>query len=329
MKYTLAKTVTVLLVVTATTPAVAQAPNPWNDRPMRRFVVYWSWLWYAGHGLNSTTLNGELPDGSKVTSVSLSGVTVKGKAMKKVLLHGTRFWGVAAHGKVAGPWAFKGARFTASVDDGTSLELRVDRVFRGKEKKIRDILYYEVSYRDSSQWQPLCGSENNGDPVLAIPLKGAWSYKAGVTGGGSRLSTPGVFTFACVGHVLAKCTEGGYRPWLAARRCTKGKGCKLVTLARYHQACTRLLRADFCGDGIHHTVEDTRVNMFGGPGIRTDTVNWSFEAEWDADGAVCASSVRVSGSQPKCMSRLQDKTCGAAAHLQQDGLLFSEIPPAE
>ena len=218
MKCTLAKTAAILLVLTTATPALAQAP--WNDSPIRRFVVYWSWLWFAGHGLNSTTLNGELPDGSKVTSVGLSGVKVKGKAMKKVLLRGTRFWGVSTHGKVAGPWAFTGARFFASVDDGTSLDLRVDRVYRGKEKKIRDILYYEVSYQDSSQWRPLCGSDSNGDPVPAIPLRGAWSYKRGVTGGGSRLSTPGVFTFACVGHVLAKCAEGGYRPWMIVKRCS-------------------------------------------------------------------------------------------------------------
>jgi len=330
MKHTLFVSAALLIVtVAAPTPARAQFPNtyPWDDSPMRRFVL--PWTFYAGHGLNSATLNSTLPDGGQVTSVSLDGVTHGGKTVKKVWLQGSRFGGLLPKKLVAGPNAFTGAVFTASVDDGSTLALRVNRVFRGKDKSIRDIFYYEVSYQDQAGWQPFCGVDDQGDPVPAIPLRGAWSYKQGEAGGGSRLSTPRVFTFACVGHVLAKCVEGGYRPWLARKICKKAKGCLLVSLAGHHQACTRLLRADFCGDGTPHTVEDTLVNMYDVLGLRTDTRSWTFEGEWNVNGAVCAKAVRVAGTQPKCMAQLQDSACGDPANFKQGSLLFSEIPPTD
>ena len=77
--------------------------------------------------------------------------------------------------------------------------------------------------------------------------------------------------------------------------CTAPFRCGITSLADYHQACTRMLRADYCGDGTPHTVDGTLINIYDGIGIQRDTDDWAFEAEWTTTGARCSvpsSSVR-------------------------------------
>ena len=87
-------------------------------------------------------------------------------------------------------------------------------------------------------------------------------------------------TFSCPAGVIAKCVLWGYRPWAVG--------------PRLHEACTRMARADYCGDGVGYTENGTLIDMFDRRGIQT-TVNapdLSFEAGWGVDGAVCVSQPR-------------------------------------
>src|ERR1041384_6381948 len=68
-----------------------------------------------------------------------------------------------------------------------------------------------------------------------------------------------------------------------------------------HWTCTRLARADYCGNGIPHTRDGTMINVWdnlgspgplqspGGPLPPTRT---AFEAGWNTGGAVCLSHAR-------------------------------------
>jgi hypothetical protein len=158
---------------------------------------------------------------------------------------------------------------------------------------------------------------DRGTPLEAIPLSGRWSFAEGTRGGGAHIADGG-FTFACVGGALAKCVEFGYKPW----RVVQG-----VSLAAHHQACTRMIRADYCGDGRSFTVDGRDINVYDALGIQADTEPWIFEAEWTPNGAACARGRRVlfkDGRTPACWSKLQRRRCGDKAHFARGTLLMNE-----
>lgn len=64
----------------------------------------------------------------------------------------------------------------------------------------------------------------------------------------------------------------------------------------YHQACVRMIRADYGGDGVAHTRDGTRIDVFDRLGIQRparDPGNLQFEAGWNADGAACVRRARI------------------------------------
>jgi hypothetical protein len=87
-------------------------------------------------------------------------------------------------------------------------------------------------------------------------------------------------TFACRTAALAKCVEFGYRPWSVKSG---------TSLADHHQACTRMVRADYCGTGQAHTVSGTPVHVLDKLGVQTADPNVPYvvEAEWGPNGATC------------------------------------------
>jgi ADYC domain len=71
-----------------------------------------------------------------------------------------------------------------------------------------------------------------------------------------------------------------------------------------HWACTRLARADYCGNGVSHTHDGTWVNVWDtlpAPGplqrrtkglLGLPPTGMLFEAGWNTGGAVCLSRAR-------------------------------------
>jgi hypothetical protein len=182
-----------------------------------------------------------------------------------------------------------------------------------------------VSYETDAGWQPLCGLEPDGSPVTAIPLSGRWDDSVGTPTGGSHIDDPDVITFACQHRALAKCVLLGYKPWA-----TKGP----LSLADHHQACTRLIRADYCGDGVSWTRDGTTIDLYDHIGIQEDTEpSWVFEAEFRPDGAACVSRKRIDemttidGAKPrKCVQNRQSGKCGKPAHFGTGTLLMVRHP---
>ena len=78
----------------------------------------------------------------------------------------------------------------------------------------------------------LCDPDVRGER-WAFPLRGQWNAE------GRRVSSSAGFTLTCADGAQGKCVRFGYKPWK-----TLPNGARLEA---YHQACIRLVRADYCG----------------------------------------------------------------------------------
>jgi hypothetical protein len=144
-------------------------------------------------------------------------------------------------------------------------------------------LLYTLEKRTADRgWAPLCGTDADGLSA-AIPLAAAFDSSGARTESATRI------TFACTGGALAKCYRWGYQPWRAS---PAGPG----AMAALHQACTRMARADYCGDGLSRTHAGTRIRYWDDAGVQPEAppaeAGWLFEAGWAPQGAVCLSKER-------------------------------------
>jgi hypothetical protein len=172
-----------------------------------------------------------------------------------------------------------------------------------------DILVYAVSYQTTAGAQALCGYELDGSEVQAIPVAGTFNYGQGVAGGGSYTTSTTVFTFSCRHYAIAKCVEFGYAPW----KTTNG-----TTLQNAWVACTRLLRADYCGDGTPNTVDGTIIDVYDRYNIlKVSMPSWPVEAEWGPDGATCMTPnikdryTLAGNPTPSCYTAKAKTGCGS------------------
>lgn len=151
----------------------------------------------------------------------------------------------------------------------------------------------EMVWYDIEAWNPV--SQEWGNPCVAtgrVPKPRALAVSGLWDASGAHRDVPGKITLACESGAIAKCAGWGYQPW-ASR---DGR-----SLADLHQACTRMARADYCGNGRSHTKEDTVVDVYDALGILSRTTEraalWdparaSFEATWAPDGAACLARTR-------------------------------------
>lgn len=277
--------------------------------------------------LNGRDLNGKVLDGLQVSSVSMDNVMLDGDTLSSVWLQRSRFHGITVDGKQIKARKFVGAVFEATLSDGESLQIRIDAMELIKDKPNKQVFRYLVSYSGEDSPEPLCGYTEDGSPMYAIPINSRWNLAEGEPGGGARIDEDGVFTFACEEYVLAKCVLAGYKPWKTVKVCSPGQGCEKILLAGHHQACTRLLKADYCGDGNSYTQNNTWVSLYDGIGIRIDSDDWLQEAEWNAEGAVCMDLSRLPDVLPPCFDFLHSEECGNPEHFSGGTLLISEIEP--
>ncbi len=283
----------------------------------------------VGHGLNGVSLNGQAMDGHVVAGVSLEGVQMANGAPKTLKLKKTLFKGSHVAGKNGKNLGVIGSVFSAWLDDGTPIQLRIDDAYSADEYG-GGWVWYVVSFAGESGWQPLCGVDESGAAIPAVPLNGLWNFQQGVPGGGAWTESDGHFTFACAGFALAKCVAMGYPPWAEGKLCddeAKGKKCQKTTLASRHQACVRALRADYCGDGMSHTVDGVPINIYDGIGIRHERSDWSNEAEWDDNGALCIVKARLPEGAPACAEALASTICTAPDSFYGETLVVSQVEP--
>jgi hypothetical protein len=257
-----------------------------------------------GNTLNGNTLNGNTLNGNTLNGNTLNGNTLNGNTLNGVTLQGSSITAVASDGTVLSGSQLIGAKFTGQLIDGSAVTLRIDDVEVETTKHPADPIHlYKVAFQrqGDKKWNYVCGVENK-TPVKTIPLAGRWNHDEGVPGGGSRTDEPGTITFACSGYALYKCVELGYQPWV-----TYGGR----ELSDYHQACTRMIRADYCGDGQSWTVDGTLINVYDNISLQSDTETWPQEAEWTVDGARCLSHQRIQDlpTMPTCSFERPAQKC--------------------
>ncbi|MBL0692250.1 ADYC domain-containing protein [Comamonas sp. JC664] len=144
---------------------------------------------------------------------------------------------------------------------------------------------YEVHYTPTggSTSLPLCAMGVN----RAVPVQGLFTTQ------GARQESTQRFTLGCDAGVIAKCYRWGYMPW---RDGAQQPG----AITEAHWSCTRMARADYCGQGIPFTQDGTRIQpwdaltpaIISPPGPVSSVEDMSFEAGWNTQGPACLSHLR-------------------------------------
>jgi len=272
-----------------------------------------------GTSLNGKSLNGRSLNGTDLTGVlvgtRLTGVKLNGSLpLDWVFLLGTGFVGVKGQNGYDGS-DFLNAEFIGDVGDGSTLRLRIQDIHPGSGANA-DLNLYTVQYfATDSTWKSAC-YDNLGNAVDAVPLNNTWNFQQGVTTGGDPITNTHSFTFACTGAALAKCTMLGYRPWASFHG---------TALASYHQACVRMIRADYCGDGTSHTVNGTTINLYDKLNLVTDTEPWTVEAKWTPAGASCFRAHNRSPTAVSCYDSDFEQDCGGWHSFNDGSILIDEI----
>ena len=198
---------------------------------------------------------------------------------------GTEFQVVLRDGTLLDSVALHGAELSIVDAGGHHLMIRIDDIEPDPKDPAGETLLYTFSARDPSSnvWRNFCDPDADG-LRKGFPLAGYW------TPTGEHIDADGAFTITCTSGASGKCVRLGYKPWR-----TTDEG---VSLWDYHQACTRLLRADYCGNGHSYTQEGTPVLIYDLLGIQKDEPeqDMTFEGAWGPDGAICVRHVRVTSA---------------------------------
>jgi ADYC domain len=273
-----------------------------------------------GRDLNGRDLNGRDLNGSDLSkfmvSVSFNPAKRGGTVLDDAWLDGTTFYGYKGSNIYLGE-EFVGVEFQGNLGDGSTVPVRITGMSQAPVPN-EDVNLYSLEYLDaaSGTWRPAC-QDAAGNATQALPVLGVWDYRQGVPGGGSKTDDPQRFTFACLGGAIAKCALWGYRPWANYNG---------VSLAAYHQACTRMVRADYCGTGQSYTKTGNPINFYDELGIQQDTENWFFEAEWDMNGARCFYALNRTHSSLPCFDSRVDLLCGQQLSMSRGVLMRNETP---
>jgi ADYC domain len=211
---------------------------------------------------------------------SFSSQTAEATAAKVEVL-GTKFQVTLTDGRVLMGVDLVGA--VLILEDGANqVRVRIDALEPDPKDPGGEIILYTFSALDpqTSAWRNLCPPDPDG-VAMGFPLEGIW------TPSGEHLPSGEGFSLTCTSGVNAKCVRLGYKPW---KKTADG-----TSLWTYHQACTRMMRADYCGDGTHHTRDGTLINVQDRLGIeRFDPEpSLTFEAAWGLRGAICVRHVRI------------------------------------
>ncbi|NVB82033.1 MAG: hypothetical protein HOV81_26870 [Kofleriaceae bacterium] len=240
-------------------------------------------------------------------------------------------WAVGGWVWRSGEW-FEGTVMPAGLynkDTGKTetITVRIADVTSYAEYGVGMLLHnIEVQSKDASgaeTWVPMCGTYTNlfgaQSPVPAIALRGEWSLAEYSPVGGDHISdSPYRVTFACASGALGKCAADctdkgicsllgipnalGYKPWTPP--IVGPYGTVLRDYAAEHQACTRMVRADYCGDGHPWTATGTQIDVYDRMGVNTavmaGTPYWMYEATWNEDGAVRIACERLNGGAVTC-----------------------------
>lgn len=219
-----------------------------------------------------------------------------------VRVEGTRLLVTKRDGSLASQDELVRAFLVARDGDRLVERFRIDSIEPFTSAATGDILMYAFSALDpeTGSWIRLCLPDFEGKQ-RGFPLSGYWDSE------GRHVPSDEAFLITCTSGAIGKCVMFGYLPW------RKGPGD--VSLWEYHQACTRMIRADYCGHDVGHTRNGTLVEIWDRIGIQVDSQapGLTFEAAWTVDGALCVARTRLSDEatlrdiEKECPERLSGR----------------------
>lgn len=199
-----------------------------------------------------------------------------------VTVEGAQFRIMRADGSVVSQLALPGTILTVGDGSGARRRLRIDAVEPDPSDLTGELMLYTLSEQQAvdGPWQNVCLPGPDGRRQ-AFPLAGRFTAE------GRYLPAPDRILITCTGGAEGKCVRFGYKPWATA---PNG-----APLAHYYRACVRLVRADYCGDGVGHTRDGTPIDIFDRIGVQADEPrpDMSFEAAFGPEGAVCVRHTRI------------------------------------
>jgi len=229
------------------------------------------------------------------------------------------------------------------IDQGDRLRrVRLDGIERDPDDKRRDVAPADVIWLHSfavegpdGAWGPLCEDGPDGRRQ-AISVAGRFSYADGRLGAGE----PGSFELACTAGAMGKCVRFGYHPWQTRnlpQPVSHHDGEPVPSQLDLFNACIRMVRADYGGDGTGTTRNGMLIDLYDDYGIQAPDLDhrMTFEAGWTQDGAVCVSHPRVNenislGEIAARWRRLAGRTgatCTEEAARSLGALLFNRSMP--
>jgi hypothetical protein len=164
---------------------------------------------------------------------------------------------------------------------GRTLRVRIAGVEADRRNPRGEILLYDLRVVTPGGEVPLCEPDPDG-LRLGFPLAGR-SSSAGILSAGGADD----FELVCTSGAQGKCARFGYLPW---RQLAGGR-----SLRDWYNACVRLLRGDYCGDGRPYTRDGTWIDIYDRVGVQKsdEDPTMRFEAAWGPDGATCVARTRV------------------------------------
>jgi len=216
--------------------------------------------------------------------VAVAGLTLASAAgageptVVSIEASGTAFRATLSDGSIRQGRELAGAVLVFKINDAL-MRIRIASITPDPDDS--SVLLHD--FRIEASDEPLCSPAPDGTR-LGFPL-------AGRTAPDGRFvaAEPGIFELICTSGGQGKCVRFGYHPW---RTAPDGR-----PMRDYYNACVRLLRADYCGDGYGWTRNGTLVDIWDDRGIQTrataDDPAFAFEAGWTADGAVCVAHSRI------------------------------------
>jgi ADYC domain len=209
---------------------------------------------------------------------------------------------------------------TLGDGSGARRRLRIDSVEPDPRDKDGEVMLDGLSEhdRDSGEWRNACLPDPDGRR-LGFPLAGSFAAD------GRYEPAQGKLLITCTGGAEGKCVRFGYKPW--------GRAPDGTSLAPYYQACVRLVRADYAGDGRGTTRNGQPIDIYDKLGVQAPANDpaYEFEAGFSPDGATCVRHVRVTlASVEASAPRLAGRTgaaCDEASARAEGALLFVRSPP--
>lgn len=245
-------------------------------------------------------------------TATAAGTAAPSDRIVEVSVEGTNFQVRLASGRVLQGADLAGAKLALVVPGGsTPQQVMIDAVVVDPRDPAGETLLYKMRAIDpeTGQAEELCGPDAQGER-WAFPLRGQWDEE------GRPLTDQG-FTLTCGDAAQGKCVRFGYKPWKTLPDGTR--------LADYHQACIRMVTANYCGDR-RTTRDGMLIDYYDNLGIAQPDPDpardgTEFEAAWNPQGAVCVAHTRVPEHEtlagladdcPRLVGRLGPATCSEA-----------------